>query len=292
MNELNVQELRPGILVTEFVSLKGGIHYDREDEESYFDDKTHVREWRTVSRIDDPVERAIALRLRSKMYSLVRKQCVRTPVGLICDEANKPKLLKALQQVKKERDEFNDRAKTCRLVTSYAYFDVKADNHQTIAAIMEQIAGVAEEVNKAITQDDEKTLKQSSRKWLKGMKPDAILLLPQDERDALVARVRAELIRKAIRDIKGVERLLPDDAVAKTETLVKQSRVIARTLCNKVEKHNQALDNVLNEVDTTGIRKNRAAFIMAAARAEKRSLTEDEKLPLVDSRKIVKNITV
>ena len=110
--EINVEQMTPGLLVTELVSLKGGIHYDREYGESYFDDKAKVREWRTISRIDDPEERADAQRLRSKIYQMVRACCVKTPVGLICDEGNKAELTKALRDVKRERDAFNDRAQT------------------------------------------------------------------------------------------------------------------------------------------------------------------------------------
>lgn len=286
--ELEVREMTPGTLVTELVSLKGGIHYDREYEQSYFDDQAQIREWKTISRIEDPKERADAQRLRSKIYQMVRRCCVKTPVGLICDEQRKTELTQILSDVKRDRDEFNNKAKTCRVVTNHACFDVRSDNHETISAIMEQIAEVAETVNSAIMQDDEKTLRQSARKWLKGMSPDAILLLPEEEKNAIVARVRAELIRKAIKDIKGVERLLPEAAGEKTKALVKESRLIARRLCNKVERHNGSLDEVLDEVDLTGIRKSRAAFVMAAAKADKRALSQSEQIPLVEARKLVR----
>jgi hypothetical protein len=285
--ELNVDEMASGTLVTELVSLKGGIHYDRKYEDSYFDDNAEIRQWKTVSRIDNPQERLDAQRLRGKIYQLVRSCCVKTPVGLICDDSRKSELIKALQEVKKERDQFNKQAKTCRVTTHHACFEVKSDNHETISAIMEQIAEVASNVNCAITQDDEKTLQQTPRKWLKGMKPSAILLLPEAERNAIIARARAELIRKAIREIKGVERLLPEDAGKRTKALVNESRLIARKICNKVERHNASLDEVLEEVDLTGIRRNRAAFVLAAAKADKRALEDESQIPLLGARKLI-----
>ncbi len=290
MSNLNVEEIKPGWLVTEEIRLHGGIHYEREQEGSYFDDDAQIREWKTTSRIENVSEREEAHKLRSRFYSLVRTACVKTPVGLICEEDHKIALKTAIRTIKSERDTFNDKARTCRLYTNHALFEVKADNHDTIAAIMEQIALVAENVNSAITQDDEKTLKQSPRKWLKGMNPAAILLLTSSKRDAIVARARAELIRKAIKDIRGVETLLPKEASVKTKEIIKESRQIARSLCNKVERHNEALDDVLDEVDLSGIRKNRAAFVIAATKADKRALeTEDEISPLAP-RKIVARI--
>lgn len=285
-DELNVKTMRPGLLVTEHISLKGGIHYDREYENSYFDDKAQIRQWKTVSRIDDPNERAEAIKLKTDMYREVHSLCVSTPVGLICEESRRPELVAALQKIKRERDAFNDRARTCRLTTNHACFEVKEDNHETIAAIMEQIADVAQAVNRAITVDDEQTLKQSDKRWLKGMKPEAVLLLPEKERNAIVARARAELIRKAVKNIRGVERLLPKEAGDRAKSIVKQSRVIARDLCTRVERRSEALESVIEDIDLRGIRRNRAAFVMAAAKADKRALQKDEEIPLVEARKL------
>jgi uncharacterized protein (DUF1778 family) len=282
-----VNQMTPGTLVTEMVSIRGGIYYDREYEQSYFDNKAQIRKWKTTSRVENVVERAQASRTRTKIYNLVRQHCVKTPVGLICPDKNKNKLSQSLEEVARERDSFNSAAKTCRIVTHYACFEVKEDNFRTLAAILDQIAEVASRVNKAITANDKETLQASPRRWLKGMKPSSILLLDDSQRDAIVARARAELIRGAIRDIKGVEALLPDNTAQKAQAIVTQSRKIARKLCNRVEKHNNALEQVLEEVDLSGIRKNRTAFVLAAVKAGKKALKEEEKISLVPPRKII-----
>ncbi len=276
----------PGTLVTETVSIRGGVHYDREYEQSYFDDKAQIREWKTVSRVENVKERAVAQNLRTKIYTMIRQHCVKTPVGLICPDEKKDALNQALLDVDVERDKFNDLATTCRVVTHHACFPVKADNYRTLAAIMDQIADVATRVNQAVTTDDLETLRQAPRRWLKGMKPDAILLLEDKQKNAIVARVRAELIRSAIRDIKGVEALLPEDATDKALAIVNQSRKIARRLCNRVEKRNEALTEVLEAVDLAGIKKNRAAFVLAATKASKKALKKEDEIPLVQPRVI------
>ncbi len=268
MSELEILEMKPGILVTEIVKITGGVHYEREYQESYLDDKAEVREWKTISRIDNVKEREKAMRVRSRIYKLVQNECIKTPIGLVCNKEKEPALLEALQLARAERDKFNESALSCKVIAHHACFEVREDNYQTIAAIADQIAEVAKEVSLAITSDDETTLGSSARRWLKGMRPEAILLLPSQEKDAIIARVRAELIRKAIREINGVEKLLPKVAGDEAKTIIKKSRSIANELCAKVERKNQSLDDVLDEVDLGGIKRSRAAFAIASMKAD------------------------
>lgn len=290
MTESNIEMIKPGILVVGVINLIGGIHYNREYEDSYFEDKAQVREWKTISRVDDAEERRRAQKTCSRLYQLVRRRCVKTPIGLICRKDKEEELQQVLQQVKEERDQFNNLAQTCRITTYHDCFEVGANNHETITAIMEQIARVAESVDSAITADDRTMLQSSARKWLKGMNPNAVLLLSETERNAIVARVRAELIRKAIKEIKDVETLLPEEASKATKAMVKKSRRIAKILCRKVERRNEALDTTLDEVDLTGLRKTRAAFIAAAIKAEKKTSPRSEKVSPIETRNLVQHV--
>jgi hypothetical protein len=284
MNDFEINEMKPGILVVQNIRISGGIHYEREEEESYFEEQSHIKKWRTTSHIYNVAERNRAQQTKTEMYTLIKNQCIKTPVGFICREDNKDKLNEAFLKAKQKEKDFNSSAETCKIISHCACFEIKEDNYQTISAISDQIAEVAEKVSKSITQDDLTTLKSSARRWLKGMKPDSILLLPDEEKEAVVARVRAELIRKAIVDIKGVENLLPVAAGKRAQELVQKSRSIAKDLCNRVERKHHSLDQVLEEVNLAGIKRNRTSFMMAAIQAQEKSLSQEESIPLFQQR--------
>jgi len=286
MTEIDVKEIKPGILVTQVVSIEGGVHYSREYETPIFQDKSEIREWTTTARVDDIEERQEAQRVRSKIYNLVKSVCIKTPVGLICEKEKESDLRKILLQTAEEKDNFNEKSKTCRLHSYHACFEVKEDNHQTIAAILDQIANVAKDVTDSISADDKKVLEQAPRKLLKGMNPDAILLLPIEQKDSIIARIRAELIRNAIKDIKGVEKLLPQETKEETKKIINEARAIARKLCHEVERRKGSLEEVLNEVNLSGIKKSRAAFVLGSSKAEARSFAEQD-ISFVQPRKIV-----
>ena len=128
---------------------------------------------------------------------------------------------------------------------------------------------MARKVEEAIQQSDEEVLRLCPKRYLQGMTPAGVLALPKAEREAVVARARAELIRAAIAEGKGLDELLPEHASDQVRLAVKASRKIARDLCRRVEKRQESIQTVLSEVDLSGIQKTRAAFVQAAMRASR-----------------------
>ncbi len=277
MSDFAVQTIKPGILIAGKASIKGGIHYKRDYEEPIFEEDSLIREWHTQQLVDDEKEHASAKKLQNKIASMINRICAHTPIGPICRNERKDELVGVLAEIRAQRDTFNNKAKTCQITTHHALFEVQSDNQTAVAAIADQVAEMADKVNSALTVQDLKALRQTPKRWLKGMSPDAIMELDEEKRNAILARARAELIRKAIADVRGVHQLLPQSASKEMVSVVVKARDIARKLCKRVEKKNEALDSVINEVDLGGIRRTRNMFIAAAVKASKKAAIEETK---------------
>jgi hypothetical protein len=266
--ELQISNIKPGILVTEHISLTGGIHYCREFIDSRREDQTLVREWHTIAHTDNVDERKEAQKIASRVYASLRRVCAQTPVGLICPASSGQELAETLTEMRGLIDVFNSTAKTCRILAYHACFEVASTNHTALQAVLDRVAEIATNVDGAITMEDSKAIERVPKRFLRGVTPTAYAALSQEQKDALLARVRAELIRSAIAEARGLDTLLPDEAGTELRQVIQEARRAARKICNRVERRGDSLDEVISEVDLTGIRKTRAAFVAAAVRAK------------------------
>jgi len=288
--EIKIDTIPPGFLVISKIEMRGGIHYERDDVDEYFeDDIRKIKEWNTKSIIDDVDERAEAIKTISTMRRTIGAICANTKVGMLCPAEKKTQLYEAVTEIKELAKEFNSTASTVEISPWFGIAKVKEDNQTVIEAIAGQVAEVCTRVDEALTISDLAALRKAPRRFLKGIKPEKVLELTEAKRDAFLARARAELIRSAISDAKGIHEVLPEIASKEIRETVKQSRKIARALCNRVERKQEDLQEVLNEVDISGIRRTRTAFVKAAAKASDFSLGSTESNQMVvfaPSRKI------
>ncbi len=274
--EFEIQKIKPGILVTEWLHRQGGVHYKREELQNYLEAEKRVREWKTFSIIDNEAEYKERTRVISAAYAKLRRICVTTSVGLICPRSKEKELRELVTEIRGEIAAFNNVAKTCEISGRWGFFEIDENNQAAIAAIADHVAEIADAVDKAITQTDLEALRKAPVKFLRNMSPEAIIDLPAAEQNAILARVRAELIRTAIADAKHFDSIITDDVASEVKVMVKKARKIARDLCKRVEKKNEALENVLSEVDISGIRKLRASFVMAAFKADQKAAAADK----------------
>jgi DNA-binding protein H-NS len=274
--QFEIQKIKPGILVTEWLHRQGGIHYKREVLENYLEDKKRIREWKTFSIIDNEDEYKERTNVISVAYAKLRRLCVTTSVGLICPRSREKELKEIITEIRTDIDAFNNKASTCEIAARWGFFEIDENNQAAIAAIADHIAEIADSVDKALTQSDLEALRRAPVRFLKSMTPEAIVELPDTEKNAILARVRAELIRVAIADARHFDSIVTDEVASEVKTVVKQARKIARDLCKKVEKKNQAIDTVLSEVDISGIRKLRASFVMAAYKADQKAAAQNK----------------
>jgi len=274
--QFEIQKIKPGILVTEWLHRQGGIHYKREVLENYLEDKKRIREWKTFSIIDNEDEYKERTNVISVAYAKLRRLCVTTSVGLICPRSREKELKEIITEIRTDIDAFNNKASTCEIAARWGFFEIDENNQAAIAAIADHIAEIANSVDKALTQSDLEALRRAPVRFLKSMTPEAIVELPDTEKNAILARVRAELIRVAIADARHFDSIVTDEVASEVKTVVKQARKIARDLCKKVEKKNQAIDTVLSEVDISGIRKLRASFVMAAYKADQKAAAQNK----------------
>jgi hypothetical protein len=274
-----IESIKPGILVAGKIYLKGGIRYKREYSPSQLDNNTLVREWNTVAIVEDIKEREEADRVRSSIYSKLRRVCVHTHIGMICPLEKKEELEKTLEEANFARTEFNNKANTCSLEVYYALFELKSDNAEVLSAIASQVQEGLEKVNSAIKMEDLRAINLAPKRFLEGLSPNEIISLPEKQRDVVIARIRAELIRAAAKSMKDIDLLIPENKEIKQA--ISSAKNIAKRIYTLVEKRNYKLQEVLDGVNLVGINRSQILFIQTAQQAKEKSKNQMESKSLL-----------
>jgi len=261
---MEITNLNASYAVALHVSLIGGISYKRDYKESTVrNDGAEIRKWETESVVLDKEERNEATKLKSRIYNLVDKATVKTLLGPVCQKEKREALEKALEEVDKVQEDFNNEARTCHLDVHYAIFSISPGDPMMVKVVADQVISATQDIEEALTLQDRLALNRVPKRFLGNHSPGEIMLLPETERDALLVRVRAELIRNALKNLKGVETLFPGDASQEILNAVKEARIAARRIIQKVDKKKESLEEILKETSLSGVKRTRAFFIQS-----------------------------
>jgi hypothetical protein len=269
-----IESVKPGFIVTEHIRRQGGISYERIFLGEDTQDKSYSREWQTKSIIPNKEEYDERVRVISRAYSALRKVCANTPIGLICTKENLNILLQTLDKINGEISLFNQESETCSIFAQFGMFQVEENNKAAVAGIASQIAEMAEQVEKAITDDNLAVLKRARKSILKPHTPETVLKLPAAEKETILGRVRADLIKSAIQAGKNLETVVPESVADEIKEVIRISRRTAKELSKRLSGQELAVQNILNEVDLSGIRRTRFSFVLAAEKANKEMAKE------------------
>lgn len=269
-----VEKINPGILVGEQCSLRGGVTYVRNYHETDLDGEKLTKKYDAEVVVQNVKERKEGDRTRASCRYKLRSLCADTPVGLICSLENSDKLKEIISEIREKISQFNKDAATCRIVSRYAFYYVKEDNAGAIAAISDQLVSIADKVQEAIKDNEVRIINAAPRRLLKGYQRDEIMLLPEKEKDVIVASARVDKIRNAVSEAKCLDQLLVSDAKDKVDQLISQSKNLAKKIRRDVVKHGQALNDVLEETDTSGVNNIRSIFLSAMMIADEENEQE------------------
>lgn len=137
-------QVRPGYIVVDTSSCKGGVTYHR--------DRTEEREWRengvereihSTKQIDDKAVVKEGNQLVSAARYILRKHCAQTAVGWFCEDSALPALRTEVEEFEAAADAFNARARqtdsACRVTIGIVPIRLELDNHAAAEAIARTI---------------------------------------------------------------------------------------------------------------------------------------------------------
>lgn len=221
--------LRPGIMVSLKTQVTGGVTRSTPidlpvDASMAPSEKAKVIRRETTTVIANPEERERASKLRSKVRSMIAKECINTEFGLLCPEPNVDALKKAINEARSLTTEYNKTAETTEV---YLY------------VITGHIASNDEENARAIT-EEVRTLIASM--------------------DASIDKLDPEAIRDAASRAKRISAMLSPAVSEKVGAAVTAARKAARDITRLQEKATPA-SVILKDIQRGAIESARIAFL-------------------------------
>lgn len=230
--------LKPGLLVSLKTSIRGGIDYVRQElsQGDTADGRGHIEEWQTRKVIADKEQYAAAVRLRSGIAAMIRRQCVHTSFGLLCPAANEDFLDAAVERARREARGFNASQDG---ITVGVY------------VLKGRVASTEEEATRAVASE--------------------VRSLLDTMRDGIQA-FDARMVREAAAKARELKAMLSDDDAGKIAGAIKAARAAARVIVARVDKDGEDAATVLGEIVAEGGLTNldaaRFAFVDDDAREQ------------------------
>ena len=250
---LDIRSIMPGILVVLTCHLRGGRYTRREDVQNprKRGDGT-VQKWTTVKVVEDEEQVKEADKIRAWIRRAVGSVCMDTAVGAICPVSKSDDLATVLGNCHEKAAGFNDKygeEQAVEVLFRFALYNVEGANKGALAAVSDQLAGIFKRVEEATLLDDATILEQASGKLLgQGVTIKKVMSMKAEERRAIVARVRADITRKAIAEAKGFESLLPEEAGLAVSKLVGEIRKTATSWVKASKEGEKEYEAALGEV--------------------------------------------
>jgi hypothetical protein len=292
LSKLEIRDLMPGILVVLTCHLRGGIYTRREDVKNPQRRGQRItQKWTTVKIVEDEGQVKEADKIRAWIRRAVSSVCIETAVGSICPMSKSDQLAKVLGNCHAKANAFNSKydseehtddkgeiiPQTVEVLFRYGLYNVEGANKGALAAVSDQLASIFRRVEEATLLDDAAILEQAPGKLLgQGVTVKKVMAMKAEDRRAIVARVRAEMTRKAIAESKGFESLLPEEAGLAVSKMVSEIRKKA-TAWVKASKEGEAeYEAALSDIDHGGISAMQAVLVQAASQADTEAAQEVE----------------
>lgn len=149
---MRVSTLRPGLLVSLSTTIKGNVSYrvTEIEAEHFTGDGTKRARWETDKLILEPAEHEEAVKLRGKARSLVTAVCSASSFGLLCPEASREALDRAVTEAQEIADGFNARASVTRMAVHVIVGKIGEDDAQAVRAINAEVRDLIERMEAGI----------------------------------------------------------------------------------------------------------------------------------------------
>lgn len=283
--EAGIQSMPAGLICPFTVSIRGGRHNSRHVKDTRFEaGGAKIVEYEGVSIEEDPEELRDADSMKQFCYRAMRRVGVTSPhLGVIVPASRRVELYRAIAQVEHNVGLFNNGdgtdahpgAKTCELVFSYrGPLDSSGSNSSSAeAVVLDQMARLLAQVDGAQNDEEEAVLARAPKGSLpKGLTSKDVLTMVRDDRRAAVARVRAELARKAVAEVSGFEFILPEEASVPLTEAVEQIKMAAKAWNAGAAESDEAYTKALKATDLSGLTRQQEHLVKAAAKRRQDSL--------------------
>ena len=219
--------IRPGALVGLKTAIRGNVRYEKVDLEAAHatTEGTQRARWETTREIRDPAEYERAVQTRSRIRTLVTRQCCHTSFGLLCPDSNEGALQEAIAEADALAAEFNRTA-----VCSAIEFRV----------LVGRVANSDEQAARAIGSEVRDLLRAT---------------------EAAVQQADPGAIREAANRARVLSAMLAPEASAAVGAAVEEARAAARAIVRRVEKAGEVAASVVEELSLTKLRAARFAVL-------------------------------
>lgn len=245
-----ISTIRPGLLVSLSTSVTGNVKYRRRDIEQDHIDVNGVRRatWETEKAIEDPAEHEEAIKVRSRIRTIITSLCAQSSFGLLCPEAIADQLGDAIREGRDLADDFNARARLTRIAVYVIAGRIAPDDVEAVRAINSEIR-------------DLMTTMESG-----------------------LQRLDVKVVRDAADRARGLASMLSPDAAIRAQTAIEAARSAAR----RIVKAGEAAAIEIDEATLETIRSSRTAFLdlydaqdMEAPTEAGRAIDFDEAPPVI-----------
>jgi hypothetical protein len=277
--EASITSMPAGLICPFSVSIRGGRHNTREVEEvTDGSDGERITRYRGVSIEEDPEELKDADSIKQFCYRCMRRVGVASPhLGVIVPASKRVELYRAIAQVEHNVAAFNSTHRTCELVFSYRgpLDSTGSSSKSAEAVVLDQMARLLQQADAAQHDDEEAVLMRAPKGSLpKGLTSKDVLTMARDDRRAVVAKVRADLARKAIAEVAGFELILPEEASIGLTQQVEQIKAAAKVWNIAAAESEEAYEHALKTTDFSGSTREQVHLVAAAKRRREQSLQE------------------
>ena len=224
---MQIQTIRPGLLVSLSTEIKGGVSYEREEiqAEHVTEDGAKEAEWKTRKRVADADEHERATKARGKARSLIVAQCAQSRHGLLCPVANEGKLAGAIEEARAIADAFNASAIRTRIEVYVVCGRVADSDVEAQKAINAEVRGLLDSMKAAIAAADVKSIRDAADR---------------------------------ARELGGI---LSADVTGKVKDAIDQARRAAREIVKRVQKEGESAAIVVEKLKVDAIEAARFAFL-------------------------------
>jgi hypothetical protein len=215
--------LRPGLLVSLHTSIKGNVHYTRQDlEAAHMDDEGQARaRWETTRIVSDPSEHDAAVKVRGRVRGLIVNVCSSSMFGLLCPNTREDELKAAVEQAREIADDFNGTATLTHVSVNVIYGRIAQDDVEAVRAIATELRELMDDMTEGLTKMDVKS------------------------------------VREACQKAKGMGQMLSQDAKGRLDFAIES----ARSTCRKIVKAGEAAAIQIDQATIAKIQYARTAFL-------------------------------
>lgn len=156
--------LRPGLLVSLKTQLTGGTSYFKQilEAEHKLDSGEEKARWETVRIVANREEHDRGRRAQAEARACIVRVCTNTAFGLLCPEAEKENLERAVAEAREVAARFNETAEISRVSVYVITGRIAPDDVEAVKSINAEIRELMKSMEEGVANCDVKTIREAA----------------------------------------------------------------------------------------------------------------------------------